>query len=136
MNARTDPYTIIAALRSENEILRWELEDIRARIAPPPTFPSAWRLAPIEARVLAAILAASPEVAAFERLILALYGDCEPMSAGNCISAFVVRVRRKLAAIGLPDVIRTEMRAGYRISAVARDRLLAVQAAENDRRAA
>lgn len=77
--------------------------------------------------MLAAILAASPEVAAFERLILALYGDCEPLSANNCISAFVVRVRRKLAAVGLTDVIRTEMRAGYRIPAADRDRLFNMQ---------
>jgi hypothetical protein len=130
MNARPDPYAIIAALREENEILRWELEDLRATIAPPMTFPIAWRLTQQESAVLAVILGASPAVATFERLAYAIYGEGAPDTARNCIAAFVVRLRRKLAAAGLCPAIQTTAGKGYQISAADRGLLLAEPGAD------
>jgi hypothetical protein len=131
MNAPVSHHAIIAALREEIDTLEETVRQLREELAPVRAFPAAWRLSPQQATVLSCIMAASPSLASFSRLVAALYQYREPAdSADDMLSVLIFEIRKRLRAAGIEPGIRNVAGVGYAMAPAERDRLLAKARAE------
>jgi hypothetical protein len=127
LNAPFSHHSVIAALREENDILRETVRQLRDDLAPVVTFPKAWKLTPQQTTVLSCIMAASPGVASFGRMLSALYWNREvPDGAENLLNFLVFGIRRRLLAAGTDAGIQNVFGRGYTMTTATRDYLLAM----------
>lgn len=118
-------HATIAALREENDILRETVRQLREELAHVVAFPAAWKLTPQQATVLSCIMAASPGIATYNRLLAALYGDREePDTAAKVLNTVVCEIRKRLLAADTDACIRNVVGRGYVMTPAARERLL------------
>jgi hypothetical protein len=127
MNAPFNHHAEIVALREENDILRETVRQLREDLAPVVAFPNVWKLTPQQTTVLSCIMAASPGVASFGRMLAALYWNREvPDGAENLLNVLVFGIRKRLLAAGTDAGIQNVFGRGYTMPIATRDHLLAM----------
>ena len=104
-----------ARLRDRIEELEEEIRQLRQQLVPVIALPKAWGLTTFEARLLLAIRSASPNLVSRDRAMVALYGLADAPEY-NVVDTLLSRVRQRLAAIGLPDVIENRRGLGWCMS--------------------
>jgi len=125
MNAPFNHHAEIVALREENDILRETVRQLREDLAPVVAFPKVWKLTPQQTTVLSCIMAASPGVASFERMLSALYWNREvPDGSERLLGVLVFGLRRRLLAAGIDAGIQNAFSRGYVMTTAMRDYLL------------
>lgn len=127
MNAPINLHSVLASLREENDILRETVRQLREELAPVRAFPKAWRLTPQQETVLSCIIAASPGVATYSRIITALYGHEEPPDwVDKMLHVMVSEIRKNLREAGTEPGIRNIAGRGYVMTDARRDHLLSI----------
>ncbi len=104
-----------AQLRDRIEVLEEENRQLREQLVPAIALPKAWGMTGMEARLLLAIRAVSPNLLTRHRAMLALYGF-EDGPTGNSLECFLTHARQKLTAAGVAVTIENHRARGWRMT--------------------
>ena len=109
--ARGDLHGEIATLRSLVEERDEEIRQLRLALVPQVYFPRAWRLTSTESRLLAFLLARSPQPRTKEQIVDAIYAGSDEAPDPKIVDVFVCKLRDKIKPFGLE--ILTHRGSGY-----------------------
>lgn len=115
---------VIRSLRDRLDLLEEENRQLREAAEALVVFPRSWGLAEMEVKFLSALMRSRTGCLSKEALLTALYG-LEWDVQEKIIDVWACKVRKKLAATGLPLQVRTVWGRGYELPSEARAELVA-----------
>jgi hypothetical protein len=119
MTANRDRYLTreqVASLLEERDILREQVRQLEAALAPAIVLPALWKLTNTEQRFLSAIRAVGPNVLTHDRAILALYGSRDEAPEVQITDILLCHARRKLRQAKAGITIETIWGRGWRMT--------------------